>query len=181
MKGRKFAPLSAMVHEEWAALVLNMKINDEDGADLRDLRKTVEIKFALEGSDHGVFWKIRKNQLEYKNGKPAYWLLGSYTVRKPIKKIKEGVNDKETREIVEYNIQERVAYLVSWEWVRKNFEARRSYGKRGYSRWDEEILYATRAKLPEITETYEVGDAKIYLTKGVPKRSFRIRTDDIPF
>lgn len=77
-----------------------MNVNEEDGPDLVDGEKFVEIKFLLvnpkehkkiKNLDYHRAWTVMEHQINYEKeiGLKGYWGLGIYELNNPVRSIRE--------------------------------------------------------------------------------------------
>ncbi|MBX4212341.1 hypothetical protein KW787_02710 [Candidatus Pacearchaeota archaeon] len=166
MKARTYNPRISYYHELWAANALGMRVNDQDGADLIDRRKIIEVKFTLDNPSYTRSWTVFEHQLSYNQEKAGYWGLGVYQLDRSIKKIKEDEN-------LEDSVGEREIYLVEWDWMNQ-FPPHSVSGKTKSSAWEYILRYPKAKLLPPTTHTYKVNKGKVYITEGVDARAIKV-------
>jgi hypothetical protein len=177
MKPRFFNSIMPRVNHQWAAKVLDMRVNPHKGPDLIDENKFVEIKFRLfPNSKNYVKWTILEYQMNYPiNGKTPYWGLGTYQLKKPVSEIKTK-NELELENLV----ISRQLYIVEWDWMNQ-FESYHNQGQTKISSWNHSLRNAKLKKLPEIIQTYNVEKGIVYLTEGVLEKDFQIKIKEMSF
>jgi hypothetical protein len=174
MKARIFnSHYMPRVNEEWAALVLGMQVNPDSGPDLVDENKNVEVKFTLiSPRNYPRSWTVLEHQMDYNNGKPCFWALGTYELNRPVKKIRD-------RDIprLEKLVVNRELYLVTWDWMHQ-YPASEVSGQTETSSWHNTFRYPKLKDLPKITHSFKVEKGLVHLTEGVPEKEFLI---GVPF
>jgi hypothetical protein len=144
------------VNHSWAARVLNMQINPNDGPDLTDGNKFVEAKFGVNPEN----WTILEEQVEYgNNGKPCFLLLAIYKLSGKISEI-----ETTDQTALEKMVLERDGFLVPWNYI---LSLTCHPGKCNTYRYP-------RRKDLKIESTYKVEKGQIHLTSGIPEGVFNI-------
>jgi hypothetical protein len=169
MKARKFNTIMPKVNHEWAARVLGMRVNPQAGPDIIDADKAIELKFSLKNGPRGRYplsWTVLEHQMDYSNGKTAYWGLGTYTLAYNVSEIKT-TEQKELEKLV----VARELYIVSWDWMRQ-YPPHQTEGQTQISRWQNTFRYPKLKDLPDVIETLDVSKGVIYLTDGVNRSDF---------
>lgn len=174
MDRRKFNSLMHLNNERWVAQALNMQVNPSKGPDLIDSEKVVEVKFTLSYKDkyRHLSWRVLGYQLDYDccSWKSAYWVLGTYSLDRPISSIR----NSDPRELEKMTVDREVS-LVKWDWMFQ-FPSYFECGKTEFSEWAHCILFPKGRLLPKRTQTYQVNGGKVHFTKGVDPKKFRIAT-----
>ena len=168
MKSRKFNSIMPVVNEKWVASVLNMERNPHNGADLVDEKKLLEVKFKLIFPEYPQSWTVQEHQLDYNNGKPCYWGLGTYLLDRPVSKIRT-INHEKLEEMV----KERTLYIVSWDWMNQ-YSPHETRGRTEITEWEYTFRYPKLKDLPTTASTHKVKKGLILLTDGVPEEDFKI-------
>lgn len=177
MEARKFNTLMPYYNHRWAAEVLGMKLNQEEGPDLIDDHKFVELKFALtnpkehkevKSKNYSRSWTVLGLQTDYITRQKRYWGLALYELSKPVKSI-----DIFDMKDLENLVLSRELFIVEWAWIHQ-FPAHHTNGKTKISKWDEILIYPKHNKLPEIIKTYGVKKGIVHITNGVNLENFKL-------
>ena len=167
-RARKFNSIMHYVNESWAARVLGMQVNPQQGIDLLGKKADVETKFCMQipGSYVHMSWRVLEYQMKYKRvsaqaGKPALWGLAKYWLSVPVQEIRT-----QNQEELESLVSRRELYLVPWGWMNQ-FPAYHQSGKTQMSEWNHKIRFPKARLLPEIQRTYKVEKGLVHLTTGV--------------
>jgi hypothetical protein len=163
------------LNENWAAEVLEMKVNPAKGADLIDDKKIVEVKFkAVYPEIYTHFcWRVLDYQMNYKEREARYWALGAYEL--PIRASE--IRFRNLKEL-EKQVGERYLWIVKWDWM-KQFPFYLQEGETTKTTWSNRISFPKGSKLPEVEEEYPVRNGRVYVTKGVNKGDFQsLRTNN---
>lgn len=173
MDHRYFNSISHFLNESWAANVLNMKVNPRHGPDLISDDKVIESKFkAVYLSEYThICWKVLEYQMNYdqdKQGRPAYWGLGTYILKKHVSDIEP----RGLREL-EMLILGRTLTIVPWDWM-EQFPAYHQRGETKKSKWDNTIRFPKGRLLPKIIAAYQVRGGEVRIAEGVNPEKFNI-------
>jgi len=184
MKTRRFNSIMPSYNHQWAAEVLGMRVNEQNGPDLIDDGKFVEIKFALtnptknnQKNNYPKAWTVLEHQMDYlkqQKGKRGYWGLGLYELTKAVKSI--DIIDMNNLESL---VRSRELFIVEWDWM-KQFEPSHTSGKTEISEWSNTLRYPKYNRLPKITKTYDVNKGKVHLTEWVSPLNFNLDETNIP-
>jgi len=176
MKARRFNNVMPYVNELWAAQVLGMQVNSHHGPDIIDDKKNCEVKFSFldRKGKYPVSWTVLEYQMDYNNGKPCYWALGTYRLRLPVKKIKT-----ENTEELERLVTQRELFVVTWDWMHQYPAHAVSGFTRKSGHWHNIFRYPKFKDLPKTTHAYEVDKGLVHLTEGVSEEDFNIEV--VPF
>jgi hypothetical protein len=181
MEARKFNTEMPILHETWAARVLNMKRNPNPGPDLINSDKIVEIKFTLVGptlkeNRYPKSWTVLEHQMDYtNNGLRGYWGLGIYEMAFPIREIPIDQLDN-----LEALVRNRKLWITEWKWMNQ-YPPSVTGGQTAFSRWENTFRYPKFKDLPPITKSYDVAKGRINLTRRVKKEDFEFLETGIPF
>jgi hypothetical protein len=187
MKERTFNSLMPAYNENWAARVLNMKINSKRGPDLIDDKKAVEIKFKILYSSKKYThkcWRVQEHQLKYNRNNPEiYWGLGFYIFNDEVKNVK-----RKSFSNIEKLVDYRELYLIKWDWM-KQFSIYHHNGKTKSSEWDYFMRFPKFKFIPNVIYEKEVEGGKIFFTEGINPERFTINENpsqqnpykDVPF
>lgn len=161
------------VNHAWAAKILGMNEGeDHSGPDLVDDDKIAEVKFRLvnPGYTH-ISWTVYEHQMQYGNGKTAFWALGTYSLSRPVSQINEtDIGDLENL------VEERKLWIVSWEWMQR-FNSYPQIKRKNCNWYDSNRRYPKGSKLPPTKKEFKVEKGTIYLTEGVNPILFNIKTN----
>ena len=168
---RSFNSVMPPVNHEWAAKVLNMRVNPKKGPDLIDDNKVVELKFNLVKLNqyNHISWRVLEDQMGYEEDQLAYWGLGKYILERDVENIKTN-NPKRLEKMV----KARELYLVEWDWM-KQFQSYHQKGETERSKWDHKIRFPKEHALPSVIAQYKVEKGIVYLTEGVEPSDFQIQ------
>ena len=171
MKARHFNAVMHIVHETWAAKVLNLQVNPQDGPDLIAADKILELKFTLrtKKGNYPLAWTVLEYQMRYRNWKAGYWGLGVYALSTDIQRIRT-VSPR----ILEKMVGKRELYIVPWDWMNQ-FPPHQTQGKTKRSEWNNVLRYPKLKYVPPVINTYEVEKGLVHITEGVPLDTFEIR------
>jgi len=171
MLARKFNSIMHFVNENWASEVLGIPINPHKGPDLINDNMVVEVKFTIirPRKYNYISWRVLDYQLEYGNGKTAYWALGTYAMDRMISEI--GTPDLEG---LEKMVTHRVLTIVQWDWMRQ-FKIYRETGETPISKWDNSLAFAKQSLLPPEKKRYKVPKGEVIFTEGTNPEDFRIK------
>ncbi len=137
-----------------------------------DGEKAVEVKFHLLHSKEYRYksWRALKHQLDYNKEYPEiHWGLGFYALDREIK----GINPEKLS--LDKIVMNRELYLVEWDWM-KQFPIYHETGETGISKWDNYLIFARFNLIPEVIASCDVGEGKVFFTKGVNPERFKINT-----
>lgn len=168
---RNFNSIMHHVHHLWAAEVLGMQVNPEEGPDLIDNDKIVEVKFTLVVPDkYPEAWTVLEHQMSYPQQyqRKGFWGLGKYWLKVPVEEIKTRSHER-----LEELVERREMYLVNWDWMIQ-FPPSSTSGRTEFSEWNNILRYPKARVLPQISKTYKVEKGLVHLIKGVDKRDFPI-------
>ena len=169
MKCREFNNVMPIVNHEWAAKVLGMRVNPQKGPDILDDRKVIELKFSLTNGPRGRYplsWTVLEYQMDYSNGRIAYWGLGTYTLACNVSEIKT-----QKQEDLEKIVVARELFIVSWDWMHQ-YPSHQTGGRTRISEWQNTFRYPKLKDLPGIIEVRDVSKGFIYFTEGVDRKDF---------
>ena len=171
METRTFNSLMHFNNERWVAKVLGMQINPDNGVDLIDENKIVEVKFKLvypKGYNY-LSWRILGYQKDYGRNREAYWALGTYSLSKEVCDI----DNSKSLAPLEKLVKKREIYLVRWNWMNQFPEYFES-GKTEKSKWAHDLIFAKGKSLPKVIESIKVRGGEVLFTEGVNPKKFRI-------
>ena len=170
MDSRAFNSLSHRYQELAVGKVLEMSLNPNSGPDLIDKDKVVEVKSRLVHSTrhYGKGWTPQDFQLNYENGRQAFWALQFYSLDREIGEIR-------IKEIplIESMVTNRTIYIVKWDWM-KQFPPSETSGKTPISEWKNIFRYPKYTLMPRVMETYEIKKGLVHITEGVPIELFKV-------
>jgi len=119
-----------------------------------------------------INWRVLEYQMSYnqdEQGRPAYWGLGTYTLKKHVSDIElRGLRE------LEMLVLDRTLTIVPWDWMYQ-FPPHRQTGKTKKSKWDNTIRFPKGRLLPETIARYKTRGGEVRITKGVNPRKFDIR------
>lgn len=178
MKSRKFNPYMAQANAQWAASVLNMQVNPQSGPDLISERCDIELKFTLVEpvgrTDYPKAWTVLEHQMQYPNGKPIYWGLGTYKLKTKVRSVR--ISDIP---LLETLVTERELYIVSWDWM-KQYEPHQTKGQTEQSTWEWTLRYPKLNGLPKVISSHDVEKGKVHFTEGTNEEDLIITTLAVP-
>lgn len=166
---RNFNAYMHNANEIWAADVLGMNVNPEDGPDLIDNRKIVEVKFTLVSPrKYPEAWTVLEHQMNYPQdcNKTGFWGLGKYWLKIPVREIHEKIHER-----LEEFVEKRELFIVQWDWM-YHFLPSRTNGKTNLSEWSNTLRYPKFSYLPDTIKTYQVKGGLVHLTHKVQIRHF---------
>src|SRR3989344_7779775 len=172
MKCRRFNTCMPYVHELCVGRLLGMDVNPGKDPDLTGERAVVEVKFTLldPRGKYPVAWTVQDHQIEYgKNGKPAYWALGTYNLESPVKEIRTTDEDA-----LEKLVAKREIWIVGWNWMQRYSPSKVS-GKTAHSEWENIFRYPKRSELPQSEVTVLFDRGKMHITTDVDISHFDIK------
>lgn len=175
MKSRSFnSHPMPLTNEIWASQVLGIPLNPENGPDLLDEAKLVEVKFNLIARDYPKSWTVQDHQMQYPNElqRTGYWGLGNYWLRDSVRNIKTAKPEE-----LEKIVRKREIYIVHWSWMNQ-FPAHKCKGTKNGHTWTNYFRYPKLKDIPRIIKTYKVRKGLAFLTEGVSPDDFNF---DIPF
>jgi len=170
MKARKFNSVMPKINYAWAARVLGMTLNPNEGPDLLDDNKVVELKFTLVDPKgrYSQAWTVLEYQMEYGNGNSAFWGLGQYWLKYPVSSI----NTKNPDEL-EKIVTKRELHLVEWNWMQQ-FPPHYTEGSTRISVWQNTLRYPKLKLVPKTIRSFEVEKGLVHLTEGINLENFPI-------
>ncbi len=176
---RRFNSVMPGLNEEWAAEVLGMRVNSHNGVDLisEDGRLGVEVKFTLVGkkSDAEKYphaWTVLEHQMNFAQERRAYWGLGTYELKNPVRTIELDFKDLEgTRKRLERLVLRRNLWIVSWGWMER-YNPSETSGRTAISEWQNTFRYPKLKDLPETVSCFDVKKGRVNLTHGVRAEDF---------
>ncbi len=175
MNHRRFNSIMAPINSLWAAEVLRVNVNPNNGADLTDYEKNIELKFKLihKNKYTHISWRVLEHQLSYsKNDKLSLWGLGKYILKKPISEMSEKDEDE-----LENLVIERELYLVEWNWMNQ-FQSYEQNRKTDISKWHNIIRFPKFSKLPKTIKSFKVNKGLLHFTEGTSFDIFNLNLEN---
>ncbi len=172
MDARFFNSIMHRFNHEWAATALGMGVNQNNGPDLINGNKSIELKFCLVGEKSGAErytrgWTVLEYQMDYgENGLLFFWGLGTYELSRPISIIKTREAGRLERYVLKRNL-----WIVNSDWMQQ-FPPHRTKGQTKKSSWDNTLRYPKLKSLPRTTVAYRVNGGFVHLTDGIDARLF---------
>ena len=162
------------MNHQWAAEVLGMKINSRKGPDLISDNFNMELKFSLTGKEclaerYHIAWTVMEHQANYhSNGKEHFWGFGTYSLVKPVSKIRAKDN-------LESCVLERELWIVPWNFI----EGYKRHNTRGISKttgvsWHNVLIYPKLKDIPKTLRTIQTKKGKVNLTIGTNPNYFNL-------
>lgn len=168
MEARYFNSIMPKFNELWVGRVLNADVNFFNGPDIIGNDFDMEVKFTLVGEQcnaqkYPKTWTILEHQLNYLNRKEIYWGFGTYSLAKPVSKIR--TSDLKN---LEQFVKRRELWITPWNFI-DMYEKHDTRGKSKITgiEWRNILIYPKLKDLPPVMENFEVDKGKIHLTKGV--------------
>ncbi len=165
-----------IVNEKWVAGVLGIPYNPRDGPDLISEDCYMEVKFHLLGDRENMrkypraAWTVMEHQLSWgKNGRVAYWGLGTFTIKTPVRKLRS-----KNERALEENVQERELWVLPWEFM-EQYPKNETRGKSKITgdEWYNVFRYPKISGIKKIEFlNYSVDRGTIHFSKEINPRYF---------